>query len=93
MNLTQEELLQIEEQAGLFLNIEEIALLLNKNKKELKAEIKKENTPANIAYNKGKTITKMELRKNIIKMAKHGSPNAEAMVNKYIKTQEIEDKK
>lgn len=74
------------------MSINEIAVMLKKGKEEFGLEIKNENSLASQAYHRGKTFSKMELRKNVIKMAKHGSSNAEAMVQKYISKQQIEDK-
>lgn len=91
MNLTDEELSLIEEYAGLFLTIGEIAIMLEKDVPKLIAASKNKTNPVYMAYMKGKIKMKVDIRRKVIKMAIHGSPKAEEQVNKYISDQELSE--
>jgi hypothetical protein len=91
MTFTREELDRIEEYAGLFLSYDEIAVLLEKDAEEFCAAVKTKNDKAYLAYFRGKTKSKIEIRKNVIKMARHGSPQAELMANQYMSDQLISE--
>ncbi len=91
MNFTDDELNRIEEYAALFLTYEEIAILIDKNCVQFISSAKSKTSPAYKAYMKGKLKTKLEIRKKIIKMAMHGSPQAEMLVNQYISDQEVSE--
>ena len=58
MKLSEEELIKIEEYSALFLNYEEIAVLLEKEIESFKDEIQNTRSKAYYAYLKGKTKTK-----------------------------------
>lgn len=91
MNLTDEQLLQVEDMAAALLPSEEIAILLNLNAQERSVfcEIVKThlNSEIYLAFHRGRLTTKLELRKTVIKLAKHGSPAAEPIAEKYIRDQ------
>lgn len=91
MNFTDDELKKIEEYASLFLTYEEIAILLEKDYGQFLSVIKSKSSNAYQYYMKGKVKTKLELRKKIVKMALHGSPQAEMLVNQFIEDQEISE--
>lgn len=91
MELTSEELKLIEEYAGLFLSYEEIAALLDKELDQFITAIQNKKSEAYRAYLKGKTISKMLIRKKTIKMASNGSPQAEIMANQYMSDQELSE--
>lgn len=82
-----EVLAQIEEYADYFLTFKEIAVLVGVDVEVFQDTDSEEYT----AYYKGKTLAKLEIRKNIIKMARHGSPQAEQLADKYITNQELEE--
>ncbi len=93
MTLTDEQLASIEELAGLFLTADEIAILLDI---DIDLFIKLINDKKSLAfkhYFRGKTESKKNIRANIVKMAKHGSPQAEELVDNYITAQNIFEKK
>jgi hypothetical protein len=80
-------LLKIEEYAGYFLSFKEIASLV-----DIDADIFTDTDSDEYkAYFKGKTLAKLEIRKNIVKLAKHGSPQAEQLADKYISDQELSE--
>ncbi len=89
MKLTNEQLGHIEEYAGLFLSPREIACLLNLPFAEFSEVLFDGNHPAARAYLKGKTQSKYEIRKKVIDLAKKGSPQAEALADKYIEDQRL----
>lgn len=91
INLSEEQLKQVQEYASLFLTIDEIAILLEIDFSDLKKAVCSKTNSAYKAYNKGKLLTKIELRKNVIKMAKHGSPQAELLVEDYQKKQRLKE--
>jgi len=89
MTFSYDELKFIEEYAGLFLTFEEIAILIEKDFSKFSAAVKSKSNPAYKAYMKGKIKTKLDIRKKIVKMAMHDSPQAEMLVNQYISDQEV----
>ena len=89
MTISDNDLKEIEELAGLFLLPDEIAVLLGKDIADFCSTLKNKRSPAYLAYFKGKTSSKTAIRRNIIKMAKNGSPGAEEMVNKYCEEQDL----
>lgn len=92
MNLTEEQLEQVYENAALFLSPEEIAVLIDADVHQFMAEIKLKKGPVYLRYMKGKTESKKAIRENVLKMAKHGSPQAEDLAEKYISEQKIAEK-
>lgn len=92
MILTEEQLEAIYNNASLFLSPEEIAVLLDLDIVAFVAEIKSKKGDAYMQYMKGKTTSKKEIRENVIKMAKHGSPQAEDLAEKYIAEQKIAER-
>lgn len=82
-----EELEKIEEYAGLFLTIDEIAVLLDIDATELRREIRHGKTDRARAYKKGKIKSILEVRRQTVEFAKKGSPAAEDLVNNYINAQ------
>jgi len=93
MILTDEQILLLEEMAAALMPAHEIAILFNLNVEDRKffEEIIKTHTssPIYMAFHKGRLNTKYELRKMVIKLAKHGSPAAEPIAEKYIREQLI----
>lgn len=76
MTFTEEELKQIEQMASLYMSISDIATILGVWPEELRRQIKIKGNLVSIAYNKGKTMRKLELRKQEIHLAQVGSPLA-----------------
>ena len=87
--LSQDILLRVEEYAGLFLFPEEIAVMIEIPYDDFARLLKNKKSPAYLAYMKGKTTSKMQIRKNIISMARNGSPQAEMLAGKFISDQAI----
>ncbi|MFA6400891.1 MAG: hypothetical protein WCX31_04590 [Salinivirgaceae bacterium] len=93
MNLTEEQLQKVKELAALFLSPDEIAVLMGVDIDSLVNEIASRKGTVYCAYLLGKSESKKAIRENIIKMAKHGSPQAEELAERYIKEQELEERK
>lgn len=95
MQLSDEQLQQIEEMAAALLPPSEIAILIriDADQRDLFCEICKNHTASDIytAYHRGRLQTKYELRKTVIKLAKAGSPAAEPLADKYMKEQNIQE--
>ena len=91
MNLTDDQIKQVEEMAAALLPASEITILLGLSPEErnLFCEMVKNhvNSPVYMAFHTGRLTTKFELRKTVIKLAKHGSPAAEPIAEKYLKEQ------
>jgi len=77
MNLSDEQLLEVERLAGLFLAPDEIAVLLEVEADAFCEAIAVRSGMVYQAYFRGKTLSKRDIHENIVKMAKHGSPQAE----------------
>lgn len=93
MTLTNEQLQQVEELAGLFLAPDEIAVLIHVDIDSFVRAIVSKSGNVYSAYLLGKSKAKQAIRENVVKMAKHGSPAAEDLAEKYIKEQELEERK
>lgn len=76
MTFTEKELEQIEQMASLYLSVTDIATVLDKRPEQLRREIRTKDSPAARAYQKGKTMRKVQLRKQEIQLAQVGSPLA-----------------
>ena len=76
MTYTEEELKTIEKLASLYMKPSEIALVLNKPTLAFREDISFVDSPAYIAYNRGKIAQKLEVRKQMATLARVGSPLA-----------------
>lgn len=93
MNLTEAQLKEIETLSGIFLEPEEIAILLDLDEDLFMDAIRKKKGNIWTAYFRGKTESKKDIHANIVKMAKHGSPQAEEMAKQMINHQEIAERR
>jgi hypothetical protein len=93
MNLNESQLAEIQEMAGLFLEPDEIAVLLDIDIHYFITQIVRQKGPVYLAYFKGKTLSKKAIHENIIKMAKHGSPQAEEMAKQLMSKQQLAEKR
>lgn len=77
--------------AGTFLPPQDIAILINIKPSARSRFVSlckhSAGTPEYEAYHRGRLNTKYELRQNMIKLAKAGSPTAEPMVERFMKEQ------
>lgn len=93
MNLTVEQLNEVNNMAAALMSAGEIAILLGleKSDRDLFVEICKNHTqsPIYMAYQQGVLKTKYELKRTVIKLAKNGSPAAQPIVEKYLKEHHV----
>lgn len=90
MNLSEEQLSEIEEMAGLFFSPEDVSLNLGLNEEETESfvsaiECKNTKNPFVAAYMRGRLITEIELRKSIKQSASNGSNPAQQMMLNFQK--------
>ena len=76
MTFTDQELQQIEQMASLYMSITDIATLMGVWPEDLRRQVRIKGNPVSVAYNKGKAMRKLELRKQEIQLAQVGSPLA-----------------
>lgn len=91
MELNAEELEKVKEYAGLFLSLEDIAILLEKDLESFRAAFRNKQSELYKAYRLGQVTSKANLRRPVIKMASHGSPQAELLADKYITEQSLSE--
>ena len=81
---SQEQIEKIQEYAGDLMLPNQIAILLDLDEMQFKADIKNPLSPIYKAYHKGKTITIHEIRSQEVKLAKASSPMAVELTERYI---------
>lgn len=91
--VTQEQLDQIRELAGLYFTIDEISLLVGIDREEMAREIKFGHSPINNAYWIGKLEAMKAQRLQIVDWAKKGSPQAELQMVYYLQQMQENEKK
>lgn len=83
--MTDETLQRVSEMAAALMQPDEIAVLLDIDPESAVHLVKnKPNDSFTKAFRKGRLLTKLELRKKIIQLAKAGSPQAELLADKYL---------
>lgn len=93
MNLTDIQLKEIEENAALFLEPEEIAVLMDLDTDEFIEQLQLKKGAVYQAYFRGRTTSKKEILENVVKMAKHGSPQAEDLAKQFMDKQLMAEKR
>jgi hypothetical protein len=87
--LTDDQYKMIEEYSGLFLHPDEIAILLDIDTDVFARMLQDKKSMCYKHYTRGKTLSKMHIRKNIIAMAKNGSAQAEMLAGKFASDQAV----
>jgi hypothetical protein len=94
MGLTEEQLTLLQEYAAALITPAEIAILLDISPSDRKSFSVRcrihEGTQEYEAFHRGRLTTKLELRKNIIKLAKAGSPAAEPLAERFLQEQNLD---
>jgi hypothetical protein len=85
---TPNELLKVQEYAGLYLSIEDIAAIMEWNEADLKSAVLDKNCPIRKAFIKGRALTEVQLRTSIQKNANRGSVPAQNTLLDWIKKKE-----
>lgn len=88
MTYTQEQLDKITDLASIFMTISDIALIMDVDEQELRSDIASQSC-ARIAYRRGKAMSKEELLRQEMKLAKTGAP--QALENTKRALQDMED--
>ena len=76
IELTQEQLEQVEKLSSIYMKITDIALVIEVDPHELRAAISNESSEVNRRYRRGKATSKAELLAQEMQLAKMGSPLA-----------------
>lgn len=84
MNLTEEQLAEIEELGRLFFGINEVAIVLDVDRDAFMAEVKVPMSAAYLHYYRGVLTSEKLIRKSVISLAEQGSPAAQEMANKLL---------
>lgn len=87
MQLTPADIEKINEYAGLFMSLDDIAVLIGVPPEDLRAAFQDKSSEVHRAYRSGQVSAKLALRRPVIKLAEHGSPQAELLADKYISEQ------
>lgn len=90
MELTQQQLQEIEALAGVFFPLKKIAIVLELDAKALSKAYENEGSAVYQAVERGKLTQEAELRKVIFTLAKGGSSPAQSMAMKIIDWEKIE---
>ena len=91
MTLSLEELNNIEKYSAQFFSYKEIAILLKLDVDDFIDEVTEAGTDIYNYYQRGKLNSESELREQIIKLAKMGSPAAQQEALKLISKQKIKE--
>lgn len=86
---TDDELTQIADHAADLLTWKDIAFLMDFDLELFRQDFFNENSNVHRVYHKAVAIRKKALRKPVLKMAEHGSPQAEIIVTKLLQDQQI----
>jgi hypothetical protein len=91
MNYTNEMLEMVEKHAALLLELDDIAILIDVDCDELKADISNKYSEVSKRYRKGQLTTIVDLHKQEIDLAKLGSPMAMENTRKFILSQKLSE--
>lgn len=84
MKYSQEQLVLIEQLAAICTRPSEIAISIDVPEDQFKSDIAISDNPARKAYIKGKLSTKTEIRKQMVMLARVGSPTAIDMIDRAL---------
>ena len=76
IELTEAQLEQVEKLSSIYMKISDIALIIEVEPEQLRAEISNESTEVSRRYRRGKATSKAELLAQEMQLAKVGSPLA-----------------
>lgn len=91
MDYTKEQLDNIEKCATVYLPITDIALIIEVDPNELRADIASEGSEARRKYLRGKAISKLQLHQQEMQLAKVGSPLALQTANNNLMDMEDDE--
>lgn len=90
MNLSPEQITEIEEYAACFFTPEEICIIMNLGQDTAMVQMAGD-TPFKQAYLKGRLVSEAELRKRILELAKNGSAPAQALALQIVSNSNLKD--
>lgn len=76
MDYNAEQLERVEQLASIYMTITDIALIIEVEPEQLRADVANELSEVSRRYRRGKAISKVELHKQEMQLAKVGSPMA-----------------
>lgn len=91
MQLTPEDIEKVKEYAAMFLTLDDIAVLICRDPEEIREAFLDKSSEFHKAYRIGQVTSKLTLRRPVIKLAEHGSPQAELLADKYISEQSMSE--
>jgi hypothetical protein len=89
--MTEEILKNIEKYSAQFFSYTEIAILIKLDEDSFLDEVTDKNSEAYKSYQRGKLISESEIREQIIKLAKMGSPAAQIEALNLISKQKLKE--
>lgn len=90
-SLSEEDLVQLEENAKLMFSIEEISIILNVKLDFLKFMITEPGSPEYLRFKKGRLEAEASIRKSIFDLANNGSSPAQTQMLALIESAKISD--
>lgn len=91
MGLTDEQLQSIESFAAGLMSVDEIAIILELDRDNLKYEINTDDSPGYKAHQRGYLMTKFKVNQKIIDLANSGSSPAQTMAMRLLQEKQIAD--
>lgn len=91
MELTDKQLVELEELSGCFFSIANIALIMQLDGPALMGEVGGGHGPVHDAYYRGRLSSEAQVRKSILDLAKNGSSPAQNLAVKLIDESKLED--
>lgn len=76
MDYNEQQLKTVEDCASVYMTIKDIALIIEVDDTQLRADIANESSEVSRRYRRGKAVSKLELHKQEMQLAKVGSPMA-----------------
>ena len=89
--MTKEKLELVKKYAGLFLTIDDIAILLDLDPVVFRREVRGRNSELAKAYLKGKLESIVDIRELTVEFGKKGSPQAESFIKDYYERMEANE--
>jgi hypothetical protein len=91
MNLSNDQLAELESLASYLFSPDEIAIVLDVDADQLEDELLDETSTIYRAYQRGKLKSKLELRKSILTLAKQGSSPAQTLAMRILEDLEARE--
>ncbi len=93
MNLSEEQIKEIEEYSGLFFSVHDIAVIMELDADLFRKEVKDFGSVAYNAFKRGRLLAEAKVRKGVIDLATSGSGPAQTIALRFIEDSKIDDLK